>query len=188
MKPNQLVKDVRRDETRRLGTAATYFARVTGSSTGRQCEGYQIEGRRAKSPQVAKDSGCHDVLTLYRLSAVPDQSPIEARCLQYFSEKTITQLTYFFPDDLWNITVLQVAQSNPGVRHAISSLSWYHERFVCQTTAVGDEASFALVQYNLAIKDVLINQVPYQPVHIGVISCLLFVCIEVGYSHAHSLL
>lgn len=119
------------------------------------------------------------VLELHRLSAIPDQNPIEARCLQYFSEKTVAQLTHFFPDDLWNVTVLQVAQSHPSVRHALSSLSWYHERFVRPATDLGDEASFALVQYNLAIKHVLVSQEPCQPVHVGIMSCLLFVCIEV---------
>ncbi|ETS85237.1 hypothetical protein PFICI_03262 [Pestalotiopsis fici W106-1] len=129
-------------------------------------------------PQEAGDSERDTTLTVYRPSAVPNQNSIEARCFQYFAEKTVAQLTYFFPDDLWNVTVLQIAQSNPSVRHAISSLSWYHERFVRPTTDLGDKASFALVQYNLAIKHVLVNQVPCQPVHVGIISCLLFVCIE----------
>ncbi|KAI0140326.1 hypothetical protein BJ166DRAFT_116403 [Pestalotiopsis sp. NC0098] len=169
----QVIRKVKCDETKPACRRC--------SVTGRQCEGYQMEARHVASADEAQDSAGYHMnadLELYRPSAVPNQSPTEARYLQYFSEKTVAQLTFFFPDDLWNVTILQVAQSHPSVRHALSSLSWYHERFVRPTTDLGNEASFALVQYNLAIKHVLVEQEPSQPVHIGIISCLLFVCIE----------
>lgn len=183
MKPNQPAGDVRWDESYPTSTCSKLILTAhTGSVTGRQCEGYQMEARHVASADEAQDSAGYHMnadLELYRPSAVPNQSRTEARYLQYFSEKTVAQLTYFFPDDLWNVTILQIAQSHPSVRHALSSLSWYHERFVRPTTDLGNEASFALVQYNLAIKHVLVEQQPSQPVHVGIISCLLFVCIEV---------
>lgn len=101
----------------------------------------------------------------------------EARSLQFFVERTIKQLTNFFPDDLWGKQVLQVAQSEASIRHALVSFSAYHEAFT--TSGSRDEVPFALRHYNASIQQVCQSRPDLSWTYIQLLSCSIFICIEV---------
>lgn len=139
---------------------------TAGTSTGRTCDGIEAA---------------------FSASSVPVPSPTqavatsgdfhEARSLQFFVERTIGQLTSFFPDDLWMTQVLQVAQSEAGIRHALVSFSAYHEAYTNDSTR--DEMPFALRQYNLSIKKLRESRHQSSWTYIHLMSCSIFICIEV---------
>lgn len=101
----------------------------------------------------------------------------EARSLQFFDEKTLTQLQAFFPDELWSKSLPQIAYSHSSVRHALVALSAYHERYVNRQSRDGLE-DFTASQYSLAVK-ALTGHGAESSWQIHLISCLIFICIEV---------
>ncbi|KAK9416891.1 hypothetical protein SUNI508_09363 [Seiridium unicorne] len=148
------------------------------SSTGRECDGYRrLVG--ALPSLDASASSTTNPLTTYHPRVTLSQDPVQARYHQFFVEKTISQLTTFFPDVIWSSIIPQVAYANSSIRHAIFALSWYHERFIRPAAGLGDEATFALPQYNVAIRGLIQCQQDSTPTGISLISCLIFICIEV---------
>lgn len=117
-------------------------------------------------------------LTLTRIAESSATSQ-EVRALQFFVERTAVQFGTFVPDDLWSSRVLQLAHSNICIRHALVALSSYHERYWSRD--VGGETPYGLRQYNLAIKE-LVRSGADRPsyVHIQLVSCTIFICIEVS--------
>lgn len=105
----------------------------------------------------------------------------QARSLQFFTEKTLAGLQTFFPDDLWNTKILQVAQSTECIRNAIIALASFHEQYLKLTSTPQSDSKFGLGHYNLAIRQSISssNEISSPP-HIPILSCLIFVCIEVS--------
>jgi hypothetical protein len=151
----------------------------SGTSTGRACDGYEpIEQKPGRS---SKSRGN---LALIRVGTTCG-SEEETRYLQFFFEKTLMQFQTFFPDDLWSRCLPQIAESESCIRHALVALSSYHRRYIDRQVQDGG-ASFALGQYNLAIKGLVRSpQGPPQPPHIYLVSCLIFICIEVSVGCAY---
>ncbi|CAK7231649.1 hypothetical protein SCUCBS95973_007989 [Sporothrix curviconia] len=129
-------------------------------------------------------------LTIHSISPVSYGDPLEARSLLFFTERTIGQFQAFFPDDFWNSHVLQFALSQDCIRHAIVSLSAHHERYMRPRKTTGpaisnsatstDDAgrAYALKQHNMAIQSLLACGDPQQALHVHLVSCLIFICIE----------
>ncbi|KAF5588633.1 Zn(2)-C6 fungal-type DNA-binding domain-containing protein [Fusarium pseudoanthophilum] len=135
------IRRVKCDETRPSCLKCT--------STGRTCDGYE--------EVVAKQSPIHGVIVGYGNSQ-------EARSIQFFIERTLSQLTSFFPDEFWGISVLQVAQYEPSISHALVSFSAYHEAF---TNGIpGDKIPYALKHYNLSIMELHASHSSLSHVHL----------------------
>ncbi|RSL79973.1 hypothetical protein CEP51_006959 [Fusarium floridanum] len=136
------------------------------TSTGRKCDGY-----RGDSPNsVILPAGVGSVYAL---------TP-QARSLQFFTEKTLAGLQIFFPDQLWNTKILQVAQSTECIRNAVIALASFHEQYLKLTSAQPPDSKFGLGHYNLAIRQsISSSNEASSPPHIPILSCLIFVCIEV---------
>jgi hypothetical protein len=96
--------------------------------------------------------------------------------LQFFVEQTAVQFGTFVPDDLWSSRVLQLAHSNTCIRHALVALSSYHERYWSRDAA--GEPLYGLRQYNQAINE-LVRADRSSHLHIQLVSCTVFICIEV---------
>jgi len=77
--------------------------------------------------------------------------------------------------------VLQTAYHESAVRHAIVAIGSVHELREHQTATIDSDGSFALEQYNLAIRDLLapLSHGGKQGVDVCLISCILFTCFEV---------
>lgn len=106
--------------------------------------------------------------------------PEESRSLQYFYEKTVSQIVSFFQDDFWSSRVIQVANSDKGIWHSVIALSSYHEQYTGATPKQDSQDQFALKHYNLSIKGILASERTSANAHIHLTSCILFICIEVS--------
>lgn len=134
-----------------------------GTTTGRICDGYDPVRANSEPKFIA---------------VVP--SPVrqeESRSLLYFHEKTLAQMSTFFPDEFWTRQLLQVASSDRCIRHSILALSSYHELFSTPQQVNG--CQFALRHYNLSIKGILGSPRTAENAHIYLMSCIMFICIEV---------
>ncbi|KAF4342139.1 Zn(2)-C6 fungal-type DNA-binding domain protein [Fusarium beomiforme] len=142
------------------------------TSTGRTCDGYE---EAAAKQLPLHQSPIQSIIAGYGNSQ-------EARSIQFFIERTLSQLTSFFPNEFWAISVLQVAQYEPSISHALVSFSAYHEAF---TNGIpGCKIPFALKHYNLSIKELRTSHSSLSYVHL--VSCLVFICIEILQGHTET--
>lgn len=140
-----------------------------GTSTGRTCDGYDVQAL-TKAPQF--------------ITTLPGHyQPQEVRAFQFFNERTLAQLAVFVDNDFWNSTVPRIANSERGIWHSVVALSAYHESYLSSTQPVHEhQDKFALRHYNLSIKGILGPNQMATNAHVHVISCILFICIEVRRS------
>ena len=108
----------------------------------------------------------------------------ELRSLHSFRERALFQITSFAHDDFWSKLVLQVAHTEPSVRHAVFALSYFHERYRSGNRLIGSGSDFGLKQYNLAIRTLL--GAPEGPNHLcaRAICCVVFIIIEVSIARS----
>lgn len=129
----------------------------------------------------------------------------ETRSFQFFYERTIPSLAGYCGSEFWSGLVLQVSQNEKSVRHALVALGSLHENFEKDQqipgfwfTRPGDDR-FALQEYVLAIKTLLGSSrssplaapshhtagIPGTlTVDVCLVSCILFVFIEVSFPSA----
>lgn len=137
------------------------------------CDGYETYLTQAKD------------LTLVRIATTMGNGHQESRSLQFFLEKTNVQFQTYFPDSLWETCVLRRANEDSSIRHALIALSAYHEKYVYRHS---QDSAFALCQYNLAIKGLMGIGVRKPHPHTSLLSCLIFIYIEVCWQAAIVLL
>lgn len=89
------------------------------------------------------------------------------------------QLQRFFPDDLWSKYALQIARRETCIQHALVALASFHEIFI-DRKARDSSLTFALHNYNLAIRGVVKRRAEQFSFHIDLFSCLIFISIEVS--------
>ncbi|OBS19120.1 hypothetical protein FPOA_10844 [Fusarium poae] len=132
------------------------------TSTGRKCDGYQT------SPCSKPPPTC--LVTTYK-------SPVEAASLQFFTEKTLDNFQTFFPDNLWSTKMLQVAHDEDCIKHGLLALSQFHRLYLTHQQWQKEDSAPALTHYNFAIGK-LLTPTPDAHAHALILSCLIFVCIE----------
>lgn len=169
----------RRDRIRKVKCDETkpYCLRCT--KTGRKCDGY-LDPRNLASRRRPKDPTPQD----HVLGPLLDLStPEEKRAFYFFQHVTAPCISGDFDAVFWRSVVLQVAQTEPAVRHAVLSVSTLHEGLtqgtIVQSTDGCPTQSFALQQYNKAIARLLdqMNNPLTKPLA-SLLTCVLFVCIE----------
>lgn len=150
------------------------------TSVGHVCDGYYHVQPSPSSPT--------DMLPIVPIVTDPpfdlDTSPESKRSFAFFVQRTCPQLGGFFGSDFWERLVLQAAYHEPAIRHAAIAIGSLHELVHYQTAMVpGSDAkkTFALEQYNLAIRDLLLPlfRSGERGVDVCLISCILFTCFEV---------
>lgn len=168
------------------------------TSTGRKCDGYEetfdcdrhivpISECDGSSSSSSSSPECQ-VLSVF-------QSAKEQRAFRFFRERTIQQLSglyYNDNDNFWKGILLQAAFADDGIRAAVVSLGSLHEDYEQSGTMSMGVDSFALKQYNLAIRQhldssMVFHKDPYQMDNY-VASCMIFVCIELLQGHYMSAL
>lgn len=165
------IRKVKCDETK------PYCLRCT--KTGRKCDGY-LDPRNLASKRRPKDPTPQDRI----LGPLLDLStPEEKRAFYFFQHVTAPCISGDFDAVFWRSVVLQVAQTEPAVRHAVLAVSTLHEGLtqgtIVQSTDGCPTQSFALQQYNKAIARLLdqMNNPLTKPLA-SLLTCVLFVCIE----------
>jgi hypothetical protein len=151
------------------------------TSTGRKCDGYQVQTQQTP-PEVSK-----------AIIRSPNTgffgNTRERRSFYFFQERTAPQLSGFFTGDFWERLLLQATHHEPCVRHAIIALGSLHERFeqdnglIVQSDANGWTDDFALRNYNQAIKYLMepLSR-KAQTIDVCLIASVLFACLEVKYA------
>jgi hypothetical protein len=109
------------------------------------------------------------------------------RSLNYYRTRVSKKISSYFDADFWGHTVLQMAEEEPALRHAVIALSSYYEAEelfpLSRTPSAVDRhyhlVRFAIRQHNNAIST-LLNKAPTKGPLIGVVvmSCLIFAWLE----------
>lgn len=152
--------------------------------SGRQCDGYSINGRRPNHDPLQIVHWQPNTLALHRLSVDIAGNKEERRAFHFFRESSATDFPGFFESSFWGQLVLQASHAEPSIRHAVIALGSLHE------TVQQDEWTllksgracdpFALQQCNKAIGH-LNQNICSNSQHsreILLISCAIFICFE----------
>ncbi|KAF5238157.1 hypothetical protein FAUST_5671 [Fusarium austroamericanum] len=140
------------------------------TSTGRKCDGYQV------SPAPSTPPAC--LIPTYTSHA-------EAKSLQFFIEKTLVNFQTFFPDNLWSTKILQVAHDQGCIKNGLMALSHFHRLYLTHQQWQKVDSVPALKHYNFAIRE-LLSPSPDVQGHVLVLSCLIFICIELLQGNTES--
>ncbi|PVI00495.1 hypothetical protein DM02DRAFT_614255 [Periconia macrospinosa] len=154
---------------------------VKCSSTGRICEGYT----RSKS----------GVLGLDRKSVIRHESPPVPSSVDVLSEYG-EGLQYFefyqncvghsiataYDSNFWCRVAPRMAQTEPSIRHALIALGYFNKATTgsLKHARLSDERHETLFfHYNKAVRSLIerMKQISFDP-EIGLVTCILFVCIE----------
>ena len=167
-----LVRHVKCDEARPACKNCT--------STGRTCDGYATSNSATfeKPSSIILHEPINRDLSLYA-----EASPRETRAFFFYFHQTGPQFSVGFDDSqFWEQLVPQSAFVKQGIWHALTALASCHEDFQKRDRGNVQNRRFTLCQYNKAIsKFVSSEEGPYQadPDVYHLLSCLIFICIEV---------
>lgn len=100
---------------------------------------------------------------------------------EYFRRYTTTKLPGLFESGFWDSLVLQASEQEPAVLHAVTALGAAHK----------NEEHISLVEYNKAIRHLRssLNRSDKEALRVCLITCMLFVCIELlrgGFKAGHA--
>lgn len=104
----------------------------------------------------------------------------ERRAFHHYRARTADDLSGCFQSNFWTRLVLQLALSEPAIKHAVIAVASAHERYQGGSEASGESASLELQQYHKAIAS--LNQHLSVPTsrgtEVALICCALFICFE----------
>lgn len=149
------------------------FGRCT--STGRKCDGYtHTSNYRAVVSRPSSSLWS----TVPILSGLGDN----ALYLEFYYHRASLTLASNFDREFWTRIVLQMAHSEPAVRHAVTALGYLVKT---QSGSLKDARSVSvmdrtfLVQYNKAVRHLVDGMADSScSIEVGLVACLLFICIE----------
>lgn len=159
------------------------------SSTGRKCDGY-VQAESAKHEYQPLRTHHHTMVKRTAISDAPTilaATDFELRALQHFQSRTVPALSASFDSDFWDMVVLQVSGTQLPVRSAVIAFSSLHESYEKSNSynhalplPDDDSQVRSLKQYNIAVRQTahLLNFEDPTSCRIALISCLLFVCLE----------
>ena len=149
----------------------------------RTCLGYSDTHPRSAQSRSSESASPGVQHALAYVSSSPD----EQRALQYFREQTAPQLCCYNDSELWTSTILQVAQTDSCIRHAVIALSSFHEIFTLRASERQTASAFALQHYNSAIRHQIHastgKAVDCEQADRYMTASILFVCIELLQDH-----
>jgi hypothetical protein len=113
--------------------------------------------------------------------------------LDFYHQRARPVLSSTFDSEFWSRTTIQMACSEPAVRHALIALGYLYKTETgslknARLSFVGQQESGILIRhYNKAVRCLVdrINEASYTP-EIGLVTCLLFVCIEYLRGNYHT--
>ncbi|KAF7858608.1 hypothetical protein EAF04_009208 [Stromatinia cepivora] len=144
------------------------------SSTGRVCPGYHHV--QSSDLSFSEDK----ILITTQPSFNILSSPQSKRSFAFFMQRTCSQLAGFFGSEFWERLVLQTAHHESAVSHAVVALGSIHELSERKTPVLDGDKAFALEQYNLAIRDLLVplSRDEKRGVDVCLIACIIFASFE----------
>ncbi|QYS96221.1 Zn(2)-C6 fungal-type domain-containing protein [Trichoderma simmonsii] len=163
-------------------------------STGRVCDGYGIwggggnaYGSSDKVPFVSSSSlvrrnqmqPLRNIVVMSQTRAIAGQPA--SLGFEYFRRYTTTKLPGLFESGFWDCLVLQASEQEPAVLHAVTALGAAHK----------NEERISLTEYNEAIRHLRhsLKRSDKEALRVCLITCMLFVCIELlrgGFKAGHA--
>uniref|UniRef100_A0A093Y0Y5 Uncharacterized protein n=1 Tax=Talaromyces marneffei PM1 TaxID=1077442 RepID=A0A093Y0Y5_TALMA len=135
------------------------------------------------SAQSLLQSESHTSVHLNQVVSAPFTiTDAEQHAFEYYRARTSSHLSGIQDHEFWERLLLQRAQIDAGVRHAIIALASFHEDFERgMIENVRSKEQFGLKQYNLAIREQMSlatngNKNPAEPE--AYLPCIVFVTIE----------
>ncbi|KAL8646885.1 MAG: hypothetical protein Q9226_006671, partial [Calogaya cf. arnoldii] len=138
--------------------------------------------------------------TMLRMASSPTfeifADDVERRSFTFFKDRTLAEISGYFPSDFWERLVPVASFHEPALKHASIALASLHERFekgdrsILKSNKDIAEGGFALQQYNKAIR-CLINprRGDIKPaLDTSLVACVLFACFESLRGHHGSAL
>lgn len=152
--------------------------------SGRQCDGYSIDGRRPNQDPLQIIHRQPNTLNLHRVSVDVTGNNKERRAFHFFRENSAAEFPGFFESSFWGQLVLQASHAEPSIRHAVIALGSLHET-IQQGEWTPLESGrpcdpFALQQCNKAIGHLNqnIGSDEYHSKEMLLMSCAIFICFE----------
>ncbi|KAJ4862060.1 fungal zn(2)-Cys(6) binuclear cluster domain-containing protein [Trichoderma breve] len=142
-------------------------------STGRVCDGYGIWVRRNQMQPL------RNIVVMSQTRAIAGQPA--SLGFEYFRRYTTTKLPGLFESGFWDCLVLQASEQEPAVLHAVTALGAAHK----------NEERISLTEYNEAIRHLRhsLKRSDKEALRVCLITCMLFVCIELlrgGFKAGHA--
>ncbi len=161
-------------------------------STGRTCDGYSSSKPPVKTAREGIKHLAKELIIIHYASDLPtsfssaiSQNTKEQRSFDYFRTRTAPDLLSCFDSDLWSLYVLQLAHSEPAIRHSVIALASMHEHFEGAGVIQIADSHFALNQYSKAIRHIIesFSRNADQPTDIALLLCALFASFESLQGH-----
>lgn len=158
-------------------------------STGRKCDGYEpiLRDFQIQVWVHNRDPGLQNQITVF--AGYGDN----VRYLEFYHRHARPALSSNFDDDFWSRIVLQLAHSEPAVRHALIALGSLCEtetgtmKYARAKFAADENYRFVLTQYNKSVRSLVqrMNETTYSD-EVGLVTCLLFICMEFLRGNYHA--
>ncbi|KAL2845043.1 hypothetical protein BJY01DRAFT_247864 [Aspergillus pseudoustus] len=151
-------------------------------ASGFKCDGYDTERLSYKRNPTKVTAPAE----YYFRTLLPDKTTDERRSFNYFHSFTVPMMNGWFDHRVWNRLVLQMAQSEPAVCHAIVAVSALQEvSESCGLAILPEDISdrthrFALYQYSRSLKYLTVRMGSNDP-HVRntvLVCCILFIVFE----------
>ena len=157
--------------------------------TGRKCDGYTTNDAKFQVHVWTHGKASDPQNAISAFSGLGDS----ARYLDFYYHCACPALSTNFDKEFWSRIVLQMAHSEPAVRHAVIALGALCQtepgdmKHACAGFIANHERKVMLSHYNKSI-GCLVNRMSdatYSP-ELGLVICLLFVCIEFLQGNYHA--
>ncbi|KAF2825744.1 hypothetical protein CC86DRAFT_34424 [Ophiobolus disseminans] len=159
------------------------------TSTGRQCDGYPSPKEEFQIQTWGSSQPCRLQSAISMLSGFGSG----IRYLEFYHHCARPVLSSSFDREFWSRITLQMAYSEPAVRHALIALGYLHST---ETGRMKDaraksaslyESKTLLYHYNKSVRSLVdrIDEASYKP-EIALVTCLLFVCMEYLRGNYHA--
>ncbi|KAF2026855.1 hypothetical protein EK21DRAFT_73176, partial [Setomelanomma holmii] len=154
-----------------------------------QCDGYEIPTEEYQIQVWSSDKLGSLQNTVSTYSGFGNG----VRYLEFYHHCARPSLASHFDNDFWSRIALQLAHSEPSVRHALIALGYLHStetgslRHARSRFAGQRESGVLLYHYNKSVRSLVdrIGESSYSP-EIGLVTCLLFVCMEFLRGNYHT--
>jgi hypothetical protein len=152
------------------------------TSTGRKCDGYP---KPKDTFQIQVFTPSEPVMKLRPAMSQFSGLGDSTRYLEFYHQCAVPSLSSRFDQEFWSRTSLQMAHTEPAVRHAIIALGYLNQtepgslKHARSRFQVMHGNKVFLGHYNEAVRKLVdrMTDPSYSP-EIGLVTCLLFVCIE----------
>lgn len=158
------------------------------TSTGRICDGYPItDAFRVQVWSISQASEPQKSIS------VLTEFGKNVRYLEFYHHCAQPALSSNFDKEFWSRIVLQMAHSEPAVRHALIALGYLYEtetgsmKHARSKLVADEERGVLLVHYNKSIHCLVSSMArSVQNTEVALVTCVLFVCIEFMRGNYHT--